>query len=230
LGLLVIVRKRNNIEKVTYHDGWFYEPPMDLNNYFFKRLGVSKEKAADKEINKKELEMNTSRGLKVESEPNRSPDDNIMVLVDNIGKGSADGENTIAKSKIKPVENIQHGLDIVHNGGNTNNMKCDFITYQDFSNIPSTQRFEYDMRDFKKYVGDELIQHHSVFKLFVKDSFVDPTWLSFIKLVYKINLVFGINAMVYSDYIIDRRAYYISSVILFITIGRFILPFEGRNL
>jgi hypothetical protein len=226
-GLLVTLRKTNNIEKVTYHDGWFYQPPMDLDHYFFERLGMSKEKAADKELNNGGLNVNSSRCLKVESEPDRRPDENIIVLVDNINKESADKEDSITKRNGKTEENIQHNQNIVYNSGSVIDMKYKYITYQDYLNIPSRERLQYDLRDFRKYVGDELIRNHSVIKLFTKDSLLDPISISFIKLIYKVNLVFGINAMVYSDSIIDRIAYYNSKVLLFITLETYLLPFKG---
>jgi hypothetical protein len=211
----VIIRK-SKIQRTTYSDGLFYKPNIDINYYFIKRLDLKPEKEEDdnekdeNDITNNEEAANTSKELNVETQEKRADQNNVLTLAEN--KRTKLENNGITDNCVieNNIENIQTNVSI--------DTQYKYVTYLDYSKIPKDVLFSYDKRAFLKYVGDELVQHHSLMKIFIKDSILDPGVISLLKLLFRINLIFSINAFTLTDDFIERRAYDITRVSLIITI------------
>jgi hypothetical protein len=198
----LVIRLKNNLKRIIYNDGCFYNRDIDPEFYFFKRLGIVRppkivqeeddDADSDDDDGPTEPNLNSSRDLKQEV-PQK---DEVLVLVDNkfINKDTGrdcdapvnDFKVVLAKSEVTKGDEI--------------------VTYNDYFMLRSYSYFDYDLRGFRKYLKDELCYNHSIVKLFVKDSIIDPRHISFIKLVFRMNLTISLNAFTFMDNYIEERA------------------------
>jgi hypothetical protein len=81
-----------------------------------------------------------------------------------------------------------------------------YVTYHDYLKIPNSVLFTYDLRSIGKYIIDELVHYHSVIKLVLMDSIISPKLINYIKLTFRINMIFAINAFAFTDNLIEQRA------------------------
>jgi hypothetical protein len=214
--LVYLLVRKINIEKATYYDGCFYNINIDIDYYFLERLGRKVPQDIQKnELTTNEANLNSSRGLKVNTEINKEGD--ILVLAENNTnvQGRPSQEVVLQNNNNLTVDmpNTRRKSITVKTGGNRNiNTEYKSITNQDYQMIPKHALLQYDLRGYGKYVADELIEHHSVVKLILKNSFLDSKIISWLKLFYRINLVFGLNAFAFTDNLIEKRATYATRV------------------
>jgi hypothetical protein len=166
---------------------------MNAEYYFLERIG--KPKVTDKHYEAGDG-LSTSRELKVSTEANKGEG---MVLEENRfdkdKKNDVAIDNNLVRVKEYKVENKSNGW-----------TEYKYITYHDYTNIKEKEYLDYDLRTKKEYIRDEMIQHHTVIKLFFKDSVIDPRFISYLKFAFKTNLIFALNAMAFTDNLIEKRA------------------------
>jgi hypothetical protein len=80
------------------------------------------------------------------------------------------------------------------------------VTMTDYESLNISEMFVYDKRSLKKYLWDNFVRHNLLMSILFKHSFVDPIYIRITKLVFCISLIFGTNAMLFSDYYIELRA------------------------
>jgi hypothetical protein len=162
---------------------------MDPKIYFSNLSDRSKK--TDPEPHNADNNLNSSRELKLEA-----PTDNVLVLVEN---------KKITPDNIIDIttENKQkHSREAV----NDFMTKKDYIpTYHDYLKLKENSAY-YDKRTFIRYFFDEIIQNHSLVKLIFKHSILDPSLLSVIKLFFRLNLIFALNVLGFSESLIEQRA------------------------
>jgi hypothetical protein len=106
----------------------------------------------------------------------------------------------------------------IEKADNENVTEYKWITYHDYKTVVSERLFSYDNRRYLKYVKDELVQHHSLVKVILKRSLVEPYYIVTAKFLFKINIICFLNAICLIDSLIENRASNPSRVNLSLTI------------
>jgi hypothetical protein len=204
--LIPILTKKDKMERITYHDAVFCEDRIDLDFYFLERMGLKSNSTEGKNVGTSE-NVNSSRCLKSEQElagEVKPTNNDILVL----GVNRVESENKV--NDIVLNNQFVNSQDERSKDNDTQSNKTNtvykYITYHDYLKIPKSKLFTYDLRPTNKFISDELSQHHSVIKLILKDSLVEPRFISYLKLVYRLNLIFAINAFALTDNLIEKRA------------------------
>jgi hypothetical protein len=93
------------------------------------------------------------------------------------------------------------------NNSRSNSMSfLDNITMKDYESLTLSERFIYDNRSFPKYFLDNLRRTNIVISIFLKHSHIDPVYIRIAKLVFSLSLIFGTNAIFFTDSYIEKRA------------------------
>jgi hypothetical protein len=194
VGIAVYLSKKKlNIDKITFHDGCFYEEGEDLDEYFSKR--VEQPKVHQCEGNN----LNSSRNLKSDNDNGPQKDtqaENVLILTANANKSKQD-QNEVDLNNVNTNDK---------ESGHPDTVIYKKITYNDYSKIPPNKLVEYDKRGFVKYIKDELIHNHCIIKVFLKHSLIDTRLYASLQLILKVNLIFGLNALAITDNMIEARA------------------------
>jgi hypothetical protein len=85
-------------------------------------------------------------------------------------------------------------------------LRPDEITLHDYEQLRPEDAILYDTRSFCKYYIDEVIQHHSLVSLFLKQSILDPSYMRVFKFVIICHYIYGFNAIFCTDDYIDLIA------------------------
>jgi hypothetical protein len=172
-------------------------------------------------------EINTSQGLNDENiEDNKTKDKfEKLKLRDNVN--SIENENEVnltssilswKKEKNTTNDNVNIKNNYVYDMNISREVKTDtktklaskksqhIITMRDFNSLTLEERFTYDNRSIITYCKDSLIQHHSIISIIYKGSVVDPIFIRVAKLIFTLSLIFGINALLFTEYYIQLRA------------------------
>jgi hypothetical protein len=80
------------------------------------------------------------------------------------------------------------------------------ITLNDYDRLKAKEAVYFDRRSFMKYFRDEMIRNHSLLGVFIKFSIVNPSYIRVFKLFVMFNMIYGFNAIVYTDDYIDLLA------------------------
>jgi hypothetical protein len=105
------------------------------------------------------------------------------IVINNVNNfGSESDDETLKRSKVRPK-----------------------YTILDYAGLTLTELLIYDKRSSYNYFIDCLTIEHSIMGLIYKTSLKDPTFLRLLKLIFSINLQLGFNALLFTDYYIDRR-------------------------
>jgi hypothetical protein len=91
------------------------------------------------------------------------------------------------------------------------------ITIKDYEFLSVEDSMKYNKRTFFKYLWDGLVHRHRLISIFSKHSIVDPFYLRLSRFMFDISLIFGLNAMTYSDSYIELRALSTDKVFSYIT-------------
>jgi hypothetical protein len=209
-----VVRRSNKLDKVTYSDCWFYSEVIDIKYYFLERFGLKPKEVEDHVPTNEDGGVNSSRILKAQTEATNTGNNDLLVLADNVKK---EIKRDIDLPNKGYIVNTGSGLKSSQMNTNEIGVSVSFITYCDYLKLPKGGYYNYDLRSINRYIRDELIQHHSVIKLIFKDSLIDPRYLSFLKLVFRINLILTFNALTYTDNLIETNSTYM--VIYLLKIG-----------
>jgi hypothetical protein len=220
LVLFFLFLKRWNLDAITYNDGFFYDKEIDPNFYFIERLNQKTEPTPEvNRVDKKESD--TSRVLKNAVSPSteRKNEENVLVLKENLEGENMPPPNNPNDIKLhnnflnRTDETQSNNDEIVRNEDNQNkndNPQAVFnykkVTYNDYLLLYPTELFDYDKRKFGKYFWDELVQYHSIIRIIFKRSLLEPSYVISLKVTFKINLIFALNAISLTDDMIENRA------------------------
>jgi hypothetical protein len=217
VAVFLVFKNKKDYQSITYYDGCFFEKNTDAEYYFVKRLltntpiaresnvGLKKESNNDpnttRELNNNEIEMANE-----ENNEHKEKQDNIIVLKENdMQQEKLENEIIVNNNFLnKTVDKVPSEHEIVAQQNDTE-LRYRGITYHDYAQLAIINN-HYDKRAFPRYVKDELIQNHSILRLVMKRSLVEPYYVNIVKLILKINLIFGANAICFIDSYIDSRA------------------------
>ena len=85
-------------------------------------------------------------------------------------------------------------------------------TIRDYLELSSKEAVNCDKRSFKQIFLFYLVERHVIIKLIYKVSTLLPTWIRFLLLFLNIQIIFGLNAVFFTDYYIQKRVEDESSV------------------
>jgi hypothetical protein len=202
LLFLFFIKRNKNLDEITYNDAQFYdEKNLSPKDYFIDRPKNSQKIELETSNNEHGECVNSSRELNDEIKKNQHDNktNNILILKQNSNQTHEESpdiqcNNYINKDEVSNKV-VKMDKDVYKKA-----------TYRDYLKIKKEIMFEYDKRNFKKYIRDEFVQSHSIVKLFLKHSLLEPTYIAAIKLVLKINFIFGLNTLALSDSYIEQRA------------------------
>jgi hypothetical protein len=80
------------------------------------------------------------------------------------------------------------------------------ITIKDYKQLTIYELALYDRRKFWILYWDLLIEDHILLNVIFKRSIMDPLWIRLIYLVFNLSIMFALNALFFSDDLIDIRA------------------------
>jgi hypothetical protein len=209
IGLVTFVylsnRWRFNIEKITFHDGSFYEEGLELDMYFQKRIELTDVKKSAK-VNDID-NLNSTRNLKAVDVKDIKTNENILILGENKTKDNKEIDKDVLTT-ITPCKQ--------NNVENPVITEYKTITYKDYQKIPPQKLLKYDKRNLIRYFKDELIHNNCIVKLFTKHSLIDTRVISTLKLLFKVNVIFGLNALSITDSMIESRSLSATRVYIYI--------------
>jgi hypothetical protein len=81
--------------------------------------------------------------------------------------------------------------------------KSNQISIPDYESLTPMDLLIYDKRSNFKYLTDILILEHPIISVILKRSLKDPLFLRLFKLLFSLSIVFGMNALTYTDSYID---------------------------
>jgi hypothetical protein len=210
LPLLIyfLLRKKRNIEAITYNDGCFYQG-VDPEYYFVLRLGDGGINLKDMKPSEKVVEnLNSSRPLNNAAEKTDFGKTDILALAEN--PTTTDPNYVMNNNFInKTMSFHEDGKEKVATESAAqeykNLTKYNKVTSADYLHLEADDA-HYDKRTFNKYVVDELMQSHNIIKLIFKRSLLEPAPLLALKLMLNITVTMGVNALLTSDASIEERA------------------------
>jgi hypothetical protein len=77
------------------------------------------------------------------------------------------------------------------------------VTMKDYDALTLQERLKYDKRTFLTYLKDCLCSRNVFISLFFKHSLVDPIYARVAKLVFNLSLILGINALMFTESLIE---------------------------
>jgi hypothetical protein len=81
------------------------------------------------------------------------------------------------------------------------------ITMRDYEELTLEERLVYDNRSFGKFMWDSMVRSNQLISLFVKNSVIDPILIRIVKLILGFSLMFGFNAILFTESYIEARAF-----------------------
>jgi hypothetical protein len=213
VAAFLIFRNKKDYQSITFHDGCFYNKNIDPEYYFtkrqFNRVTVRESNAG---LNKEEnCDPNTTRTLNGDVEMTHANNgkekaDIVVLRENNLKQDQVDNDIIVNNNYLnKTVENSPVEKELAAQQQVDVDLKYKDITYHDYTKLPALYN-HLDQRVFSKYVKDELIQNHSVLRIIMKRSLLEPYYVNIAKLILKVNLIFGANAFCFADNFIDNRA------------------------
>jgi len=80
------------------------------------------------------------------------------------------------------------------------------FTIKDYNCLTEKDAIDYDERTFNQYLLDKLFNEHPLISLAGKKSMMDPLILRFSKFLFRMTLIFALNAMFFSDDYMEEYA------------------------
>jgi hypothetical protein len=135
---------------------------------------------------------------------------------DSQGKGN---DNVILNNNF--IENIESEANkISPETSNKNENEIDVkITIPDYNSLTMLDSVRYDKRTFKTYLLDNIIMHHKILGLIFQISLIHPIFIRINELIFEVSLTFAINALLFTDTNIDKRASSPYKVSLYLTLS-----------
>jgi hypothetical protein len=79
------------------------------------------------------------------------------------------------------------------------------ITIPDYEELPPDKILKLDKRTTLTYLKDLMILDHAILSLVFRKSLKDPLFIRVLQTVFSLSMQFAINAMLYTDNVIDER-------------------------
>jgi hypothetical protein len=79
------------------------------------------------------------------------------------------------------------------------------ITIPDYEELSPIELLKYDKRTTLHYLKDLMILDHPLLSLVFRKSLKDPMFMRILQMVFSFSMQFAINAMLYTDDVIDER-------------------------
>jgi hypothetical protein len=162
------------LKKILYHDFRGFDPNLDTpDNYF---LNAKAEHL---------VKLETSGECRVDNNH-----ENILQLRENIysERNELHLESLESKTTNKEQTNVK------------SNSK---ISIPDYETLTPMDLLIYDKRSNWKYLEDILILEHPILSIIIKRSLTDPLFLRIFKFLFSLIILFGMNALTYTDSYID---------------------------
>jgi hypothetical protein len=125
--------------------------------------------------------------------------DNVDAIGNTVDYGTTNGNNNV-KIFNNFIDNTKVGPTVIQRTPNTN------VTMRDYESLTLQERLANDNRTFTRYLWDSLVRRNIVISIIFKHSILDPTHLRIAKLIFSLSLIFGFNALLYTDNYIEYRA------------------------
>jgi hypothetical protein len=90
------------------------------------------------------------------------------------------------------------------------------ITLPDYNCLKGNEVVVSDFRPSRRFLKDEILTYHLLIAMIFKISIVNPVFIRSTKLCLQLSLLFGFNAILYSDYYITQRALTNSTQVIFV--------------
>jgi hypothetical protein len=127
---------------------------------------------------------------------------NYVGKVDNVEQGVS---QTFEKNKDKDKDKDDSRIDFYNLLKATIDENADSgITIRDYESLNLQEQLKYDKRIFSRYLKDNLVRHNQVISIICKVSIVDPTYIRITKLIFAFSLIFGTNALLFTDSHIEQ--------------------------
>jgi hypothetical protein len=118
----------------------------------------------------------------------------------NIHNNFVDEVNT--SRELQPTDNNFGNLNTTTAKPPVNN-----IIMRDYEDLTLEERLVYDNRTLVKYLWDNIARRHQLISIMVKNSVIDPIYIRTTKLIFSFALIFGFNAILFTDSYIEARAF-----------------------
>jgi hypothetical protein len=189
------------ITKVLYYDYQRYNPnKMKLEDYFLgretKTLLIDPLVTSVRTINIQNISNgidNRNEHLKLKENQNETSRENEIVYNNN---NRVNDKRAVTCQDNKKLRN------------QINEKK----TVSDYEQLNGIDSYIYDKRPIITYLKTRLILDHPILSLIFKKSLKDPFFIRFFKLIFSLNMLFGVTVILYTDDLIDQSDSNISVV------------------
>jgi hypothetical protein len=184
---------KKNIPKILFYDYQAYDGDPDQ---YFSMPGS--------EV------INPDKSIQIEHEgvtENVTTTERRLQLKDNDEHGvevaNARRDTVLVHNYLNRVDFTGSNKDIIEGGLNTKNHSM--ISIPDYDALSPRDLIQYDKRTPMAYFKDILIVDHTILSLIFRKSLKDPLFIRVVMLVFNLSMQFALNAMVYTDDVIDQK-------------------------
>jgi hypothetical protein len=206
---------KNHLGDIIYSDCLLYDKDkLDMEEYYntkpvlpYEGKEVQINRIEDKSKIEYDVAKSTSRS-KISLYPNDPI--NIIENSPNNNNATIGIDNTMNSTKrISKSRNLENSnnIDIKLESTKTASDMYHEKTIKDYTTLTPTQIAKYDNRSFSTYLRDYLMRIHPFFYVFIRRSLMEPIAIRINLLITIINILFGVNALLFTDSIIEDRAY-----------------------
>jgi hypothetical protein len=127
---------------------------------------------------------------------------NVLQLKENRDFVATERENILINNAVSQNAETTKG-DI--NINNLTPVSKGLITIPDYEELLPRELLKFDKRTTFAYLKDLMILDHTILSLVFRKSLKDPLFIRVLQVVYSFSMQFAINAMLYTDGVIDER-------------------------
>jgi hypothetical protein len=139
--------------------------------------------------------------------------ENPTARVGNLNIEGKEGEVLNLKENVQAITSERNNININNSAHNTHNNQPEVaqpvfkrpITISDYEELDPKELLEFDQRTTLTYLKDLMILEHTILSLFFFKSLKFPLFMRVLKVVFNISMQFAVNAMLYTDDVIDAR-------------------------
>jgi hypothetical protein len=199
-------RIEKHLSKILYYDYRCFDKETETPEYYFEGLGGEKAEVIDSPTTIVEKKNTSIQGIAdIQTDrPMVETDNNVLQLRNNRDVSEVDRANFKINNFI-----IQKEVGVItsekpenkHNG-----LRIKTISVPDYDELSARELIKFDKRTTLVYFRDLLIIDHSIISIIFKTSLKDPLFIRVLQLVFILSMQFAVNAMLYTDGLIDKRA------------------------
>jgi hypothetical protein len=218
LTLILVLCKKNiskHLRSIIYQDCVMFDRmSVPIDRYFIR--GDLNKTIDEKKETHPPAEVNSSRGVQTR----RGTTERLRINNNHNNNNSIENIEAIERTNCE-IGNTRdlHTNVIVHNNfvetkqttTNSNihpvkEKRIQFnheVTMADYESLYLSEQIIYDKRTFPKYLSDILVSRNQLASVFLKYSLVDPVHIRVTRLIFSYSLLFGINALFFTETYID---------------------------